>query len=337
VLRSVAILNPNASRLRAGGVRERLEAGLRAVLAARDGVPPRIVVTGGAAESAAIVREALAAGAVAVVGAGGDGTLTVIADALAGSGVPLGIVPAGTGNVLAGVLGVPGSLEAAVAALRTADAWTIDLGDVRVQLADAPAGQEPLAMAFMIGAGIGFDAEVMATTPPELKRRIGRAAYFARAAWMATRLRVVPYRVTVDGEEFETDASIALVTNVAELVPGVLRPRLPVVPDDGLLDVFVLGARGPVGGVRGLLDHLVRTEVGQGAGSSTLRARGRRVRLEAMPPQPLQVDGDHLGPGALEAEVRPAALRVLVPHGSHRGAGGPGAGTSPGAAPGSRG
>ena len=110
-------------------------------------------------------------------------------------------------------------------------------------------------------------------------------------------------------------ARIALVTNFAELVPGVLRTRLPVVPDDGLFDIFVAGASNPIAGMRGLVDHLVRTDLGHDEGAGTLRLRGRHVRLEALPHEPLQVDGDALGAGALEATIRPGALRVLVPPG----------------------
>jgi diacylglycerol kinase family enzyme len=153
----------------------------------------------------------------------------------------------------------------------------------------------------------------MATTPPRWKRRLGRAAYFAQAAWLAARIDVVPYHVTIDGQRVDTEGSIAMAINLGELVPGSVATRLPVVPDDGLLDVFVLGARGPLAGVRGLLDHLVRTDLGHGAGGSTIRLRGRSIRLESVPPEPMQVDGDHLGPGALEATVIPGALRVLTP------------------------
>jgi diacylglycerol kinase (ATP) len=164
-----------------------------------------------------------------------------------------------------------------------------------------------------VGAGIGFDARVMATTPSALKERLGRSAYFVQAAWVAARIGAVPYRVTVDGETVELDGSIALVANFAELVPGVVRTRLPVLPDDGLFDVFVLGARNPVAGVRGLVDHLVRSDLGHDAKSGTLRLRGRHVRLEALPHEPLQVDGDALGAGSLEATIRPGALTVLAP------------------------
>jgi diacylglycerol kinase family enzyme len=186
----------------------------------------------------------------------------------------------------------------------------VDLGVATIEPAD---GQPHSRHAFTIGCGIGFDARVMLTTPPELKRRLGRAAYFAQAAWLAARIGAVPYRVTIDGEAFETDASIAMANTMGELVPGVIGPRLPIVPDDGLLDVFVVGAKGPIAGVRALIDHLRRTELGENTGLNTLRVRARRVRLESTPPEPIQVDGDAFNPGAIEAQVLPGALAVLVP------------------------
>jgi diacylglycerol kinase family enzyme len=104
-----------------------------------------------------------------------------------------------------------------------------------------------------------------------------------------------------------------MATNLGQLIPGLLAPRLPIVPDDGLLDVIVVGARGPVHGVRGLADQLWRTSLGAASGSDTLRARGRVVRIESDVLEPLQVDGDHLGWGSLEASVLEGALRILVP------------------------
>lgn len=316
MLRTLVVINPRASRLKDAATRASVTDGLRAVLERRDGRMPEIVIPADAADAMERTRRAVADGVEQVVGVGGDGTLKDLASVLAGTSVPLGMVPGGTGNVLAGVLGVPGSLDGAVALLADAVARRVDLGDVRVELDSGDGGPPELReMTFMVGAGIGFDARVMATTSPGLKESLGRLAYFAQAAWLATRIRTVPYRVTVDGETFELDGSIALVTNFAELVPGFVRTRLPVVPDDGLFDVFVAGARNPVAGVRGLVDHLVRTELGHDAGVGTLRLRGRTVRLEALPHEPLQVDGDHLGPGALEATIRPGALHVLVPPG----------------------
>jgi diacylglycerol kinase family enzyme len=100
--------------------------------------------------------------------------------------------------------------------------------------------------------------------------------------------------------------------NVGELIPGLLGPRLKVAPDDGLLEVIAVGASGPIAGIRGLIDHLLRTEHGHDVERRTLRARGTRVRMESTPPEPIQIDGDAYAPGAIEVGIRPGALTVLT-------------------------
>ncbi len=118
----------------------------------------------------------------------------------------------------------------------------------------------------------------MATTSGSLKRRLGAAAYFVQAARMAMRLSATPCRVTVDDELIETDATAVLIGNMGQLVPGRLGLRLPLDPSDGLLDLIVVGASSPVGGLRGLADQLRRTKLGGGSGDASIRRRGRRIR-----------------------------------------------------------
>jgi len=313
---SLVIVNPNASQVRDAATRTAVIADVERALARRDGIAPRIVVTNAEADTRPAVEAALADGVNAVIGVGGDGTLRDIAELLLRSGVPLGIVPAGTGNQLAAVLGLPLAARSAAAVLVEAQSRTIDLGEVTLRLVDAPEQQS----VFTIGCGAGFDARLMATTPRDWKQRIGKAAYFVQALKLAATIGVVPYRFTVDGEVFETDASVAMVGNMGQLVPGLLDLRLPIEPDDGLLDLIVVGARGPIHGMKGLVDQLLRTSLGGGEGSDSLRVRGRQIVVEADRPEPLQVDGDYVGEGSLAAQVLPGGLRVLVPAGSSPGA-----------------
>jgi diacylglycerol kinase family enzyme len=137
-------------------------------------------------------------------------------------------------------------------------------------------------------------------------------AYVAQALRLAAAIDVVPYRLTLDGETIEIDASVALVTNMGELVPGAIGPRLPIEPDDGLLDLIVVGARGPVSGVRGLADQLLRTSLGGSGGSLSLRLRP----LRAGGSRPTGTPAGRWRPvgwGSLEVRVMPGALAVLVP------------------------
>lgn len=314
--RSLLLINPRASRVRAAASIDALLRAATEALTERDGAPPEVVTPDEPGASEALIRDTLAGDhhdLVSVVVVGGDGTVRSIGTALAGSGIPLGVIPGGTGNILAGVLGIPADLERAAAALRTARPRAIDLADVVIEPADALPGAPPLRTVSAIGCGIGFDARLMATTPSESKARWGRIAYLFQAVSLARSIGIVPYHLVIDGRPIEVEASVAMVTNMGEMVPGVIRPRFPAIPDDGLLDVFVVGGRHALEGIRGLADQLLRTGTGGGPGSRTLRFRCHSARLDSTPPEPIQVDGDPWGVGALEVIVRPGALQVLVP------------------------
>jgi diacylglycerol kinase (ATP) len=189
-------------------------------------------------------------------------------------------------------------------------AWprSIDLGAVEIRHAGAPLE----ATVFTIGCGVGFDARLMSTTPAAWKRRIGSAAYFIQALRLAASVSAAPYRITIDGRLIETEASLALIGNMGQLVPGVLGPRMPIEPDDGQLDLLVVGAHGPIDGLRGLADQLWRTSPGGGSGSRSIRLRGQQITVQPDRPEALEVDGDYVGEGGLVAGVLPAAIHVLV-------------------------
>ena len=272
-------------------------------LAARTGYPPEVVVS---REPAA--RAAREADAPIVAAIGGDGTFRLAAWELAGSSIPLGLVPAGTGNLLAAALGISRSPERAATALETFAPRVIDAGHV-----DEPACLEAGGL-MLVACGVGFDAAVMAATSPAEKRRFGLLAYFGAAARLVPSLRALTFRIRVDGVSLETAGLLALVANCGQLVPGVRAPRIPIDPADGLLELLVVRG-GVVGGTIGgleLLAHRPPHEAGLPRGRS-LRIRGRRIEIETDPPAMLQVDGDPLPPSRLVVEVRPGAFHVLAP------------------------
>jgi diacylglycerol kinase family enzyme len=234
---------------------------------------------------------------------------------LAGSGIPLGVVPAGTGNLLAAALGIPRAAGRAAAALATLSARTIDIGAVTVHPGERPASPDDPSERFTVACGAGFDAVVMAATSRDAKRRLGVGAYFAAAARLIGTLRPIHFRIEVDGLDVETEGIAALVANCGDLVPGVLRPRIPLDPADGLLELLVLRAGGPLGSIRAAFELLAaRAPDAPGVPSGrSLRVRGRRISVVPDPPVALQVDGDPYPAGWLTASVMPGALRVLAP------------------------
>ncbi len=305
---SLVIINPAASRARDAATLAALTERVDAVLLERDGARPRFAETASGEAVQPLLAEAVQRDVRSVIAVGGDGTVRAIAAFLADTGMPLGIIPAGAGNQVAAVMGIPRSPLAAVEALATAQPRTIDLGTATVRSRDLT--RETV---FVIGCGAGFDAQLMTATSSSLKRRLGPAAYFVRAVPLMARLSATPCRVTVDGESFVTEATAVLIGNMGQLVPGRVNLRLPLDPGDGLLDLIVVSARNAWGGIRGLADQLRRTQLGTSADGRSVRLRGRRIAVEPEADMPLEIDGDPAGLGALEAVIRPRAMQLLVP------------------------
>jgi diacylglycerol kinase family enzyme/membrane-associated phospholipid phosphatase len=269
----------------------------------------------GAGQTARAVRE----GATLVVVCGGDGTVRTVADALAESGVPLAIVPCGTGNLLARNLGLPLSPTAALGAALGGSPRRLDLGSIE--------GDGLTATRFAAMAGAGLDAAMMEHTDARAKAHLGWPAY--ALAGIGT-LRTPRMRVTIrlDGSPaMRRTARMVLVGNVGTVQGGMtLLPAAR--PDDGLLDLLVLDPRGPVGWLRAVRTLLRgRAKSPRPSTPHTLAADGadqnkvpvefftfRRAELTFATPQSRELDGDPVGHGRrLTAEVEPGALTVLLP------------------------
>lgn len=304
---AVLIASPSAARLRDAGERERILAAARSALRRRGHQDVATVLASVPADISAAAADAVRGRASIVVLAGGDGTLRDAAGALAGSSVPVGLVPCGTGNLYAASVGVPRRIDRALATLTSGTPRPLDLGEVRLERGDAAAEVVPFAVA----CGTGFDARVMEATTREAKRRYGVAAYFLAAGGLLAHLRPRPTAITVDGRRTEIESVVVLVASAGGGIPGGLGPRLPVAADDGLLHVFVLPRGGIAGGVRGALELLLASEAGETASGAGIRLVGRAVRVEVDPPAPVEVDGDPFPPATLDAHIRPGALSVI--------------------------
>ena len=292
--------------------------------AAEHGWEPWFAPTTGAENGLALTRHAVAAGASLVFAAGGDGTVRACAEALAGTGVPLAIVPLGTANLTAQALGVPGRAGRAVDAGFGGRDGKIDLARIDSTGAagtgtsgtdtDGAGGSGAGGMWFTAMAGIGLDAAVVGATREQLKRRFGWVAY---AAAGVTRLALPPRDFTVrldDAEPLPRRARCVVVANTG-LLPGgfTLLPGARL--DDGLLDVGILAPSGTWGWVRVAGQVLAR---GRRPGGHPDRAvecfQARRVQVSADVDLPRQVDGEIVAPGrALSVSVCPGALTVRLP------------------------
>ena len=248
-------------------------------------------------------RIALAAGADVVLVCGGDGTIRHVAQVLAGSGTPLGLLPAGTGNLLARNLAI--GLGDPVRATRIAlsgENRAVDVG--RVFIDDRPEEQ-----VFLVMAGVGFDAAIMAGAPHELKSRLGPLAYFV-SGMRALKGPRASIALAVDGRiELPRRVRTVVVGNCGKLLAGlVLMPAARV--DDGLLDVVAIGPRD----IFGWLAVTARVLSRRCRGHRIVQHwQGRTVILSAEAPQLAQLDGDPVGEvRGLRMSVDPGALLVRV-------------------------
>src|SRR6266576_3449939 len=299
VTRALLITNPFAARADARAVTAILE------ILGRGGWNVDLKTISGPGDARRIAEESLGAGFDVLVSHGGDGTAMQVAAGIAGSGIALGVVPGGTGNVLAGNLRLPRSTASAARALLKARREPIDRGVV--ERSDVP-------HYFAVAAGTGFDAQLMADTGLQAKRRWKLGAYLARAALTLTSVRSAPHRVTVDGTVHDVRSAMLLVLNCGRLPPGFLSLRSNLVPDDGWLDVVALDADGALQSASAVIELLVGNGNVDGKGRRVWWARGRSVRVEVLEgtPRPVQLDGEVTGTTPFEARLLPGALAVLV-------------------------
>jgi diacylglycerol kinase family enzyme len=298
------VINPRASRLRDADRRRAIVEAVAGAVRERSGREPRALDDTQDVATAAL--EGLTT-APLVVAIGGDGTVRHAAGILAGRSVPMAIVPAGTGNVFAGSLGIRG-LRSALTAIRDGEPRTIDLGRAAWGRPGAPApdGQD----VFVVAAGVGLDARIMAAAHEELKQRLRFGAYVGATLRELTRLAPTDFVITADDETIERHGHLVLVANAGQIIPGRLGPREPIDPTDGYLDLIVVGGRGIATGLRSAADLLFRAGELDG---TAVRRRVHDVRIEAEPAQLVETDGDLHGAGWLEARIERGAMSLLLP------------------------
>lgn len=297
------LVNPAAGRGRGVAVAGAVAGRLRA-----DGIGVEVLLGADADEAVGLARAA--AGAVdAVIALGGDGTVHLATQAVAGTATRLGVIPVGTGNDVAAALGLPRGDPLAATDLvvrelagpgRAIDAVRIEPTGGRV-----PAGSLPRWYLGVLGAG--FDSRVA-----ERANRIGwprgRLRYDVAMLIELGVFRPVPFQLDVDGLRWETPAMLVAVGNTCRYGGGMrVCPRARV--DDGLLDVTVVT---PIS-TAGFLRVFPRVYRGDHLDHPAVRtARGRVVTLRA-PGVTAYADGERLAPLPLTVRCVPGAMRVLAP------------------------
>ena len=269
----------------------------------------RVEITAAGSPEAATdaARRASQSRAHLVIAAGGDEALRAVADGLAGTGTPLGILPRGTVNVLARTLGIPlADPLAACDVCLSGETRRLDLGRVR-------RGGEPRH--FLLMCSVGFDAQSVANVNPDLKGVVGAPAYLLSGLATLATYQPTDVTLTLDGVRRASSAFMVVVANTPSY-GGDFRIAPLAAPDDGVLDLCVFEA--PPGlppvqraaflrqiGAVALNRHLQDPDI------SCFRAR--HIEIAASPPAAFQIDGDAFGETPVTIDVAPAALSVRVP------------------------
>ncbi len=297
--RTLIVLNPAAGQDQTARLRRRIGGAF-----AFRNAPFDLVETVGPRHATELARDAAARGYRAVCVVGGDGTLAEAATGLAGTDIPLALIPTGTGNQVAQNLRIPTSLEDAVELAVHGKSSHMDLGRIDDRV-------------FALVAGAGFDAATMASATREMKGRWGFGAYIFAAVKEALKAQPVDFRVTVDGEVLEVRAVSVMLANVGELFAEFVPFPVPLTPrphkswQDGLFDVVVVAPRN-VMDVPGVLWKAVGKRF-RGNDDRLLHFQARHVIIEADPPIATQIDGDPAGKTPLEATVVERGVRIIAP------------------------
>lgn len=249
------------------------------------------------------VGKAVKAEVDAVVVVGGDGAVLQAVQRLAETSVALGIIPMGTGNLLATNLGIPKRQGRAVDVLLGDGRRTIDLGRAEV------GGKQRF---FSVACGVGFDAEVLDGTPMREKRRWGKLAYAASAIKARGKLREVRHSLLLDGKDRTMDASQVFIANFGNMGLG-FKPRLEIAPDDGKLDVIAIRATVGPHGLLAFWEALRQRRPGKSSSGRVLRARAETVEIGTETKRLVELDGSVVGTTPVAVSVHPAALLVIAP------------------------
>ncbi|MDJ0458641.1 diacylglycerol kinase family protein [Arthrobacter sp. NQ7] len=251
---------------------------------------PRWLPTTASTRGRQETARALAAGTDVVVAAGGDGTVRAVAEELLGTGVPMALLPTGTGNLLARNVGVnPAAWGAAISVVCQGNDKAMDVGWLEVDRTGQGSYLE--RHPFMVMAGAGLDAATMQGASEKMKRRMGQAAYLYSGIRSLGR-PMATTTVRVDGELVLTESSHGVILGNCGLLTRDVSLMPDADPHDEMLNAVVLLPR--------KLSHWARLAwaVRSGTHQSTPfmpALQGSRIEMRTDSPQPVQVDGDVIG------------------------------------------
>jgi YegS/Rv2252/BmrU family lipid kinase len=261
------------------------------------------IATTGPGHAGEIARQEVDRGAELILVAGGDGTINEAVNGMAHSDVPLGILPAGTANVLANELGLGNTMERAAASLPDAVQERIALGTISSEA-------QKLPRYFLMMAGAGLDADIVYHLNPRLKEATGKVAYWI-AGFSKVGHRIPEFTVQANGREYR--ASFALVSRVRNYGGDLeIAPTISLLDDE--FEMVLFEGESSFGFLKYMLAVVVHQQQSM-RGITILRTRHALFSGPEESNIHLQVDGEYAGVTPARVEIVPNALTLLVPPG----------------------
>lgn len=257
-----------------------------------------------------LAQAALKDGATTIWAAGGDGTVSLAAASIAGTGIPFGILSRGTANGLANALGLPTNLEQACAVIRAGHTRGIDLARCTVTTEDG--GSHERGMVLL--AGIGFEAAVVEQADRTAKDRWGTLAYIWSGFQQLRQIETFTITLELADRRITTPATALTIANAAPATSILAQGPAGVIFDDGLLDVTIVASETRLSAIAAsyaLLRSALRGEAADQPGIGYLRTP--TLTVEADPPQQVVIDGEVVGYTPLSCTCVAQGLIVLCP------------------------
>jgi YegS/Rv2252/BmrU family lipid kinase len=275
-----------------------------------------LAITHQAGDARRFAQQAVSNAVELVAAYGGDGTITEVASGLIGSGVPLAILPGGTGNVLAQELGIPTDLAQAarLACGLESRIEKIDVGQIQDQY-------------FLLRAGVGLEATVAAQADRGLKARLGKLAYVWSALRQLRNPQLAHYQLVLDGQTIACAGVTCTIANAGSLGVAGLKLDQAISLRDGLLDVLIVEETSWRTGWTVLRQLFGAPTASTGGGDpahhryppeprGTIRHwQAKEISLQMEPVQVTQYDGEVLQPVSLPliCKVLPGMLQIVTP------------------------
>ena len=237
-----------------------------------------------------LAQEAIVAGVDLIIASGGDGTVSAVAGAIIGTGIPLGVIPRGTANAFASALGIPGNIKGACEVILTGITHTIDA---------ARCNLHPLILL----AGIGFEAETVERADREAKKLLGPLAYILAGMQQLNEHELFDTEIQVEGVVSHFQAGAITIANAAPYTSVLAQGMGQVIPNDGLLDITIGTQNTKIEAIDAMIDllgaALMKSTVRR---EDTISFRTQEIKVTTNPPQKVVVDGEIIGTTPVEIQ-----------------------------------